>query len=242
MNSLFISSQGSIVFDVIDILKEKDEEIKKIKNWHISGNSSLIFLFKILGYNYEEIKEELKELKLIGNMINYSSLMSEDEENKLIFLKNWIKNKLNKNELFNENITLGEIIKHYNWHPYFIVYCKEENSILSLDDSSLKLIDCIMSTLPSFGFFNEYNFSNKTFKNVFNIDIFPYLNLYTISQNTLYICFILSLDENENKEERSFFYDIENELLSEYCDRNNYKVKGMKRVLGNNNIIIKRII
>lgn len=239
-DSIFIASQGSNVIVDIGALDKLKSKLNHIKYWNVAGNASLILFFKLLGYNYEQIFRHIIELKILSNTINGSTLMPENEEQRMLYMKTWLINKINKNKFFHSNVSLLEIYNHTNIFPAFILWSRNKQKIINVNAKNYpdtKLIDAVLASLTGLGFYTKYEIKNITFTNIFSVDCYPYLySFFVENSNFFYLTNIIS---NINKKEHSLgpIQDKENELITQFCDHNNYRINNIIKTLPEDNVI-----
>ena len=239
-DSIFIASQGSNIFVDLGALEELKEKLDHVVHWNAAGNAALIIFFKVLGYNYEQIFHHICELKIINNTINASSLMPENDDERINYMKNWLEEKIENNKLFNTKVTLSEIYKQTNILSAFILWSRDKQKIINInarDHPDILLVDTILASLTALGFFNEYKIKNTTFTNIFSVDCYPYLYAY-INENNDYF-YLANITENSNKKENFLgpMQDLENELLNQFWDHNNFRINNIAKTIKEENLI-----
>jgi hypothetical protein len=239
-DSIFLASQGSNILVDLGALDQLKETLENVVHWNVSGNAALILFFKILGYTYEQIFHQLCDLKIINNTINGSSLMPENEEERIEYMKNWLYEKIDKNKLFQRDINLEDIYKQTNIFPAFILWSRNKQKIININAQNhphIKLVDVVLASLTALGFFNEYKIKNTIFTNIFSVDCYPYLYTFLNDNNDYF--YLANIIENSNKIESDLgpMQDRENELLNQFCDHNNFRINNISKTLNSEKII-----
>lgn len=240
-DSLFLSTQGSNILTVLGTLDKIKDKIKQVKYWNVCGNASLILFFKILGYTFEQSFNTISELKIISNTINASSLMPEDEEERKQYIQEWLEEKLTKSKIFNSNTTLKEIYKQTDIFPAFILWSRNKEKIFNINaeqHGDIKIVDAILASLTALGFFTSHKIKNTLFTNVFSIDCYPYLYVY-LQEKSKY--FYVSVFNNINylkiEENLGPMQDRENEIITQFCDHNNFRLTNIIKTISEEDII-----
>lgn len=239
-DSIFITSQGSNILIDLGALDKLKEKIDHVIHWNVAGNAALILFFKILGNTYEQIFYQLCELKILNNTINCSSLMPENEEERIEYMKNWLVKKIEKNKLFQGDVNLDEIYKQTNIFPAFILWSRNKQKIININAQNypnIKLVDVVLASLTALGFFSQYKINNTVFTNIFSVDCYPYL--YTYLQDNSDYFYLANINENSDKIEMDLgpMQDKENELLNQFCDHNNFRINNIAKTLDDEKII-----
>ena len=239
-DSIFIASQGSNILVDLGALDQLKEKIDHIIYWNVAGNAALILFFKILGNTYEQIFHQLYELKILNNTINGSSLMPENEEERIEYMKEWLTKKIEKNKLFQEDVNLEEIYKQTNIFPAFILWSRNKQKIININPQNyptVKLIDVVLASLTALGFFNQYKINSTIFTNIFSVDCYPYL--YTFLHDNSDYFYLANINENSDKIELDLgpMQDKENELLNQSRDHNNFRIINIAKTLDEEKLI-----
>ena len=210
-DSLFLSTQGSNILTVLGSLDKLKDKIKQVKYWNVCGNASLILFFKILGYTFEQSFNTISELKIISNTINASSLMPQDEEERKQYIQEWLEEKLTKSKIFNINAE---------------------------QHGDIKIVDAILASLTALGFFTSHKIKNTLFTNIFSVDCYPYLYVY-LQEKSKY--FYVSVFNNINylkiEENLGPMQDRENEIITQFCDHNNFRLTNIIKTMNEEDII-----
>ena len=175
-DNIMISSFGSNIYNTIGFLDSIKERTNDCVIWNSVGSASLILFFKILGFNFHQMIQQLKDLNICHTFINSFSLIPENETEKKEFIEDWLISKINQVSLINTGTTLKEIYKLTNLFPNFIVFSHSEKKIVSLNPSSnpdYNLIDCIMASLPCVGTYLSHQINNVVYSNLNAIDTLP---------------------------------------------------------------------
>jgi len=222
-NGVFLSCTGSSIYTTLGSLKRMEKILKNVVIWNAMGNASLILYFKCLGISYDRMIDELNELKLIINMYNYSSLLNENENDKLRYIENFLLNYLNDSYLTKES-TLQDVYTKTGFFPCFIVWDSTNKKITTLNPKtypSYKFIDCVLSCLCGIGLFKHYKLQNVVIKNVFAIDPLPLDYLFKLESKELTYLYIVNKNQlsNENTDMLGPLIDIQNSLIEEQLDR-----------------------
>ena len=239
-DSIFLASQGSSILVDLGALDKLKEKTENVVYWNVAGNAALIIFFKILGYTYEQIFYHLCDLKILNNTINGSSLMPEDEEEKIKYMKEWLTEKINNNKLFQEDINLADIYKQTNIFPSFILWSRNKKKIININPNNypeIKLIDVVLASLTALGFFNQYQIKNTIFTNIFSVDCYPYL--YSFRNDISDYFYLANILETNNKIENDLgpMQDKENEIIGQFCDHNNFRINNIIKTLDTTKII-----
>lgn len=239
-DSIFIASQGSNVLIDLGALDQLKEKVDHVVYWNVSGNAALILFFKVLGFTYEQIFYQLCELKILNNTINGSSLMPENEEERIDYMKNWLESKIEKNKLFQRDVKLEEIYKQTNIFPAFILWSRNKQKIININAQNypnIKLVDVVLASLTALGFFTKYQINNTIFTNIFSVDCYPYLYTYLKDNNNYF--YLTNINENSDKIELDLgpMQDKENELINQFCDHNNFRINNIAKTIDDEKII-----
>lgn len=229
---IFIYADGSNIFTLLGFLNGIKEKIREAMVWNSCGVASLVLFFKSLGYNYRQIFNLIKDFDLISSMINGSSLMIEDEVEKKEHIKNWLIEHIEQNGFLNKESTLLEIFNSQKFFLNFVVWCKNKQQMVSLNantDPDLTLVDCVMASLCSIGLYTEYTIDDNIFSNSLSINPVPiekvFNNVDGIDIKTLYILNQKYYNFKEGKKFNSPLIQIENDILKQNNQLNNYLVE-----------------
>ena len=81
-DNVFISSFGSNLYNTIGFLESMKERTSDAVIWNSVGNASLILFLRIMGFQFHQMTQQLKDLNLSHTFINGFSLIPENEEEK----------------------------------------------------------------------------------------------------------------------------------------------------------------
>ena len=223
-NALFLSSYGSSVYTTLGALKKMERILKSVVIWNAVGNASLIVFFKCLGLSCDQIFDSFNTFKLIINMFNYSSLLIENESDKMKYIHKWLASMMEENDYINQNSTLAEVYTKTGFFPCFIVWDSNSKEIVTLNPKEfpeLRFIDCIMSTLCGIGTFKHYKLKSMIIKNVFAINSAPIEYRFSLEDKELNYLYIFNKNQLTHADTSSLgpLVDIENSLLEEQFDR-----------------------
>lgn len=244
-NSLFISSYSTNIFNTLGVLEQLKKSISDAVVWNTVGSSSLIIFFKILGFNYTQTLEKLKELELCNTFINGFSIMIENEEEKKDYIYDFLAENFDKNKLVKNKRTLGKIYQITNIFPCFLVWDKVEEKIVNINPKTkpeYDLLDCVMASLTGIGTFKEYNISDRVYSNLQSVDCFPYKGRFNLENklNTLYIFNDMSTCFEDFIEDKTPLFELEDEILRQQIDRNKMKLKEVKEKFSDKELVIVR--
>ena len=222
-NGVFLSCSGSSIYTTLGTLKRMDKMLKNIVIWNVMGNASLILFFKCLGISYDRMVDELNELKLVINMYNYSSLLIENENEKLKYIEKWLLEYLNDSYL-NKDSNLQDIYKKTGFFTCFIVWDSTNKRIININPKThpgYKFIDCVLCCLCGIGLFKHYKLQNLVIKNIFAVDPYPIDSLFKLEDKEVNYLNILNKNQVSNEDKTSLgpLTDIENSLIEEQLDR-----------------------
>ena len=184
-NGIFTHSDGSNLFTVLGCLHSAKDLVRETVIWNSSGCSSLILFFKCLGYTFFQTFDILKEFELINSMVNCSSVLLEDEEQKKDFIKNWLIDKIEENGILNKDSNLVEIYKSHNLFFNFIMWCRTEEKIIQCNPKTkpdFTLIDCVMASLCCIGTYKTYTIDKYVFSNISIINNIPYEHIFEVKK------------------------------------------------------------
>ena len=223
-NALFLSSYGSSVYTTLGALKKMERILKSVVIWNAVGNASLIVFFKCLGYSCDQIFDAFNTFKLIISMFNYSSLLIENETDKMKYIQKWLVSMMEETDYINSNSTLAEVYSKTGFFPCFIVWDSNSKEIVTLNPKEfpeLQFIDCIMSTLCGIGTFKHVQLKSMIIKNVVAINPAPVEHRFSLEDKALNYLYIFNKNQLTNADTSSLgpLVDIENSLLEEQFDR-----------------------
>ena len=229
---IFIYADGSNIFTLLGFLNGIKEKIRETMVWNSCGVASLILFFKSLGYNYRQIFDLIKDFDLISSMINGSSLMIEDELEKKDHIYEWLSRHIDQNGFLNKDSTLLEIFNSQKFFLNFIVWCKNKQQMVALNANTapdLTLIDCVMASLCSIGLYTEYIIDDNVFSNSLSINPLPIEKVFNtvegINIKTLYLLNQKYYNFKKGKKFNSPLIEIENDILKQNNELNNYLVE-----------------
>lgn len=223
-NAIFLSSYGSSVYTTLGALKRIERIVKKTVVWNCMGNSSLILFFKCLGYSYDQILEYIDDFELVVSMYNYSSLLIENDENKLKYIQSWLFKHIKSNDYLDKDSTLQDVYSKTGFFPCFIIWDSKSKDIITLnpkEHSNFKFIDCVLSTLCGIGTFKFFKLNGMIVKNLFAINPCPLEYAFNLEEPPLTYLYIVNKSQLVNTDLQSLgpLIDIENSLIEEQFDR-----------------------
>lgn len=245
-DNVFISSFGSNLYNTIGFLESMKERTSDAVIWNSVGNASLILFLRIMGFQFHQMTQQLKDLNLSHTFINGFSLIPENEEEKKEYIRDWIIRKINQVSLISEDTTLKEIFALTNLFPNFLVYSRTDREITSFNPSTtpnINLVDCLLATLTGVGTFHTHKIDDKTYSNLNSIHCFPSSKIFTIKKEIkpLYIgnisFFVEPLEENQY----SPMSKNEDEMLESFLERNKYLMEGEKEAIKIHSDIFKEV-
>ena len=231
-DSVFMSSFGSNIYETLGSLETNREQLKNTVIWNSVGSASLIIFFKILGFTFLQTLEYLKSFELSHTFVNGYFIIPEDQDSKIQYIGDWLIEKIEINNLISKETTLGEIFKLTNIFPNFIVWSRTEGKLTSLNPKffpDITLIDSILSTFSCIGTFVEFKINHDIFSSYFCGDFYPNIENFSLNKkqlNTLYIAHHSEYFFDDIIEDSPFSY-IENEVMKQFIDCNNSRVKNV---------------
>jgi hypothetical protein len=227
-DSIFLSNNGTNIFTTLGFLERIEKMCERTKYWNVSGCSSLIIFLKLIGYRYKQILKILTNFPLVSTFINGSSLIPENEDDKKVYIKEWLTQHLEESKYFSPEIKLEEIFKETNLFPNFILFSRKDGKIISINPENspqVKLIDCIMASLCYIGVYEEYSFEDKLFSNLSSIDCFP---CFYIFPNTLEKCLIIGnigkFEDTGKVQQLGPLSKIESKIIRQYSEHEKNKI------------------
>lgn len=217
--SIFLICDGCLTIDTLGFLKGIEPKTSRTTIWTSASAGSLIVFLKCLGFNYDQIIENLTSLGCLTSIVYGGSLEPGSSNDIKQEIEDWMEDILGSRKVFDKDVTLKEIYKLTRIFPVFMT------SDGSLDPSSytgnIKLKDAVLASMCSIGVFEEHTIDIKEYTSFLKFDPFPYkkfdLEIDGISRpNNLYIA---NYSKLHNKEMYSVFDEIENKLIQEYFDR-----------------------
>ena len=241
-DSLFIYSFGSNIFDTLGYLNRIKEEISETVIWNLLGSSSLIVFFKILGYNFVQTFEKLREIELVESFYNYSSLLPEDESGKIKTVKNFLEEEIDFSSLINTETTLKEVYKLTNIFSNFILNTEEEGikAVNPKTFPDIKLVDCIICSLTGLGTFKKYQVEGFTFINSTSVSPFPEDFFFKLEKKKLRNFSIVNITEVFELEDNPLI-NSEKELLNQEKCRNLSLIENKESVHKITSILKKKL-
>ena len=242
-NSIFFNSYGTNIYNTLGALTSLKKELENVIIYNSVGSSSLIVFLKILGYNYEQMFEILRDSNICESLVNGYSVMVQDEEEKKDIIKEFLNSQISKNKLIKNNITLQEIYKLTNIFPCFLLWDKLQESVVNVNpkiNPDFRLIDCILASLTGIGTYLDFSIEDNIYSNLSCIDPYPYSKSFNlpiktqtlyIFNNTVFGFENLSLNFGPLK-------DIENEILKQQFSRNKIKLSHLKEIMKSDNFLI----
>jgi len=236
--SIHLYSDGTNIFTLLGTLTAMKDKLKEIIVWNVSGLASLIIFFKILGFNYNQTFEIIKEFELIDNMINGCSLMLEDEEDKLKVVKNWLIDYIDQNGILNIDSTISEIYHTFKFFPNFILYNRNRKTIHTINpdnNPNFTLLDCVLASLCGLGIYKKYNIDDNIFSNLYTILPIPIEYNFNNIEGSNNLTILLETEYNflEGKKETSPLWEIENEFLQQKSELHRYNLHKIEKNLEN---------
>ncbi len=237
-DNVFLSSFGSNIYNTIGFLESLKNETSDTVIWNSVGNASLIIFLKIIGFQFHQMNQQLKDLCICHSFINGFSLIPENEDDKKEYIKEWIVRKINQVSLISEDTTLKEIFSLTNIFPNFLVYSRTDREITSFNPSTtpnVTLTDCIMASLTCVGTFQTHKVGEKIFSNLNSIDSFPVENIFNLKKEIkpLFLGNISFFVEPLEESSYSPLTKIEDEILEQFLEKNSYTLKNKKIREGN---------
>lgn len=231
-DSVFMSSFGSNIYETVGALDTIKDNLKNTVIWNSIGSASLIIFFKILGFTFSQTLDHLKSFELTHTFINGYFIIPEDQDSKIEYIRDWLIEKIEINNLISRETTLSEIFKLTNIFPNFIVWSREEGKLLSLNPKiypNFTLVETILSTFSCIGTFNEFNINDYTLSGYFSGDFYPNSENFVLEKkklNTLYVAHVSENYLNDISDNSPFSY-IETEIMNQFIDCNNSRVKSI---------------
>lgn len=242
-NCLFLNCHSSNIYNTLGALKSLKKELSDIVIYNTMGSASLIVFLKILGFNYDQMFDILKDFDLCKSLINGFTIMVENETEKKNYIKEFLISLIKQNDIINNNITLQETYKLTNIFPCFLMWDKLNESIINVNpkhNPNYKLIDCVMASLSGIGTFLDYSIEDSIYGNLLSIDCFPHENIFNLDKkiNTLYVFNNMKYGFENTSNNFGPLKDIEDELLKQQFNRNKSKLSFLKEVIPRNNLLI----
>jgi hypothetical protein len=231
-DSVFMSSFGSNIYETLGALETNKDLVKNTVIWNSVGSASLIIFFKILGFTFLQTLEHLKSFELTHTFINGYFIIPEDQDSKIEYIRDWLIEKIEINNLISKETTLSEIFKLTNIFPNFVVWSRSGRELQSLNPKifpDMTIIDSILSTFSCIGTFVEFKINDDIFSSYFCGDFYPHSENFRLEKkqlNTLYIAHESEYFFNDILEDSPFSY-IENEIMNQFIECNNSRVKNV---------------
>lgn len=239
-SSIFIESQGSNIFTLLGALDSIKERLRETVYYNIIGNASLILLLKFNGYTFSQSYDKLKDFPLINSMINGYSLFPEDQEEKKLYLRNWIIKVFREKNIFNEETKLKDIHNLTKIFPIFILWDRESRNIININPKThpeTLFIDCLMASLTSLGLYNTYSFENYKISNIYAIEVFPvHKAVIDNLSRALICCSLYNYSPKLNSGVLGPMAHLEDEILLQGCERKDYFSKIILNNLATNKL------
>lgn len=234
-DSVFLSNNGTNIFTTLGFLNRIKKMTERTKYWNVAGCGSLIIFLRLIGHSYPQIKTILSQFNLISTMINGSSLIPENEDDKREYIRSWLTFHLEESDFFSSKINLEEISKETNLFPNFILYLRSEGKIVQINSHNsprTKLIDCILASLCYVGVYEEYSFGGKVYSNLSSIDCFPcfyiYRNVDPARPDSIGKCLIIGnigkFEESSKSQNLGPLSKIESKIIRQYSEHEKYKI------------------
>lgn len=241
-SGIYLSSESNEIFTLLGFLNKIKEKTINVKVWNILGNSSLILFLKVLGLNYEQSFEKLKELKLINLMKNGISLFLNDQEENKRIIEEWMKDLIDQSIFYYEDMKLKKIFENHKIFPNFIVYNRDKKEIQKINPNTnpeINLFDCILLTLPGIGLYNTISYKENTYGNIFSINSLPLE--YCEKSDEIKTLFVLNdFYININRSNNSPLFESEKELIIQKIENYKYRLKNID--IKKNNIKLNYLI
>lgn len=240
-SGIYLSSEGNEIFTLLGFLDKIKEKIVNVKVWNIIGNSSIILLLKILGFNYTQSFDRLKDCKLINLMKNGISLLLNDQESNKDIITEWIKELIDGSIFYHTDLTLEKIFERMKIFPNFIVYNRTKGEIEKINPNThpnVNILDCILLTLPGIGLYNTFQYNENIYSNIFSINNLPLE--YCEKSDEIKTLFILNnFHINVDRENNSPLFESEKELILQKIENYNYK---LENTISNNTVKLNYLI
>lgn len=228
-NGVFTHSDGSNLFTVLGALNSLKDIVKNTVIWNSSGCSSLIMLFKCLGFTFDQTFKILKDFELVNSMINCSSLLLENEEEKKSYIKNWLRDKILENGIITPEAKLAEIYKSHNLFFNFILWCRSEEKIFQCNPKTrpeFTLLDCVMASLCCMGTYKTYTIDKYEFSNLSIINNIPYKHIFEVKKEVKNLFIFVHTFHNFSHSHRSGPLNTnENEIILQTSELNKIRFK-----------------
>ncbi len=232
-DSVFMSSFGSNIYETLGALETNKNNLKNTVIWNSIGSASIIIFFKILGFTFSQTLEHLKTFELTHTFINGYFIIPEDQNMKIEYIREWLIEKMEINNLISKDTTLGEIFKLTNIFPNFVVWSRQRRELCSINAKlfpNFTLLESILTTFSCIGTFNEFEIDDTVFCSYFYGDYYPYSENFRLEKknlNTLYIAHESEYFFNDILEDSPFSY-IENEIMNQFIECNNSHIKNIE--------------
>jgi len=232
-DSVFLSSFGSNVYETLGALETNKTNLRNTIIWNSIGSASLIIFFKILGFTFTQTLDHLKSFELTHTFINGYFIIPEDQDMKIDYIREWLIEKIEINNLISKETTLSEIFKLTNIFPNFIVWSRSNKEYSCLNpkiNPNVSLIDSILASFSSIGTFTEYQINDDIFSSYFYGDFYPYSQNFQLEKkklSTLYIAHKSEYFFNDIVVDSPFSY-IENEIINQFIECNNSRIKNIE--------------
>jgi hypothetical protein len=244
-DSIFLSNNGTNIFTTLGFLSRIKKMTERTKFWNVAGCGSLIIFLRLIGHSYSQIMKILSNFDLISTMINGSSLIPENEDNKKDYIKKWLIDHLEDSDFFSPKINLEEISKETNLFPNFILYSRSDQKIVQINPHNfprVKLIDCVLASLCYVGVYEEYSFGEKVYSNLSSIDCFPCFYIFRDVHladskvdkeegHSVGKCLIIGnigkFDESSKSQKLGPLSKVESKIIRQYSEHEKYKIENI---------------
>lgn len=234
-DSIFLSNNGTNIFTTLGFLNKIKKMTERTKYWNVAGCGSLIIFLRLIGHSYYQIKTILSKFNLISTMINGSSLIPENEDEKREYIKRWLISCLDESDFFSSKINLEEISKETNLFPNFILYSRSDQKIVQINPHNsprVRLVDCILASLCYVGVYEEYSFGDKIYSNLSSVDCFPCFYIFLPEKKhgsdgvgkCLIIGNIGKFEESSKSQKLGPLSKIESKIIRQYSEHEKYKI------------------
>ena len=240
-NGVFTHSDGSNLFTVLGALKSVKDMVKETVIWNSSGCSALILLFKCLGFTFSQTFNILKDFDLVNSMVNCSSLLLENEEEKKTYIKSWLTDKILENGIITPDAKLVEIYKSHNLFFNFILWCRSEEKIFQCNPKTkpdFTLLDCVMASLCCMGTYKTYTIDKYEFSNLSIINNIPYEHIFEVKKDVKNLFVIVHTFHNFSHSHKSGpLHQNENEIILQTSELNKIRFKNaLDNIQGDNKL------
>ena len=235
-DNIMISSFGSNIYNTIGFLDSVKERTKDCVIWNSVGSASLILFFKILGFNFRQMIQQLSDFNICHTFINSFSLIPENEVEKKQFIEDWLISKINQVSLINAGTTLKEIYTLTNLFPNFMVFSNTERKISCLNPSrtpNVSLIDCVLASLCCVGTYLSHQVEDVVYSNLNSIDSFPLESGFKTGKEKEFLYLGNESFFVDQLEELDQFPLIRNEkeIINQFLEKNKILLKSLEKIV-----------